>query len=479
MEFTNNEQTHEIIKKPIKIGTKMVMKFISLTHEGLGIAKINGENEFGTKYENFPIFVLGALPNEEGIIEITRLTKTFGYGQIVKMFADKYVKERTTPICKNYPTCGGCNIMHMTYEAQLKFKRNMVIETLEHLGGIKNIQVEPVIPAKKPTCYRNKVQVPFGENNYKTVAGFYKRDTHHIIPLDKCYIQSDISTSLTIFVKNLCNEYGLKGYNEKYHKGDIRHILIKTNTQGELMLVLVVLHQDIPNLKQMVQKIINRYPDVKSVILNINRTRGNTTIGDKNIVLYGDPYITDTLCGKTFRIGATSFYQVNHDQTEILYNKAIECANLNKDDVLIDAYCGIGTIGLIAADKVKQVYGVEIVPEAIENAKQNMKLNNIQNAEYVCGKAEEQIVKWMNSNIPATSIVVDPPRKGCDEQLLKTICDMDIRKVVYVSCNPATLARDLKYLVENNYEIQYVQPVDMFPQSSHIETVVYLVRKYQ
>ncbi len=474
---TNKTYEYNKEEKIIKLGCKMVMTFTALTHEGLGIAKISGPNNLGERYENFPIFVPGALPNEQGIVEITRLTKTFGYGTLLKAFPDTFTKDRATAICENYPKCGGCNIMHMTYEAQLNFKRNTVIETLERIGSLKGIKVEPVLGAKKPLNYRNKVQVPFGEDNYKTVAGFYKRDTHHIIPLNKCYIQSDISTSLTIFVKNLCNEYGIKGYNEKYHKGDIRHILIKTNTKNELMLVLVVLHPDIPHLEKMVEKIVKRYPSIKSVVLNVNRTRGNTTMGDKNILLYGDAYLTDTLCGKIFRIGATSFYQVNHDQTEILYNKAIEIASLNKDDVLIDAYCGIGTIGIIASDKVKKVYGVEIVPEAIDNAKENLKLNGVKNAEYICGKAEEQIEKWMKSGLPATTIVVDPPRKGCDEKLLETIVNMNISKIVYVSCNPATLARDLKYLVENSYIVKHVQPVDMFPQSNHIETVVLLSHK--
>ena len=226
MEYNQQEIKDE---KIIKLGTKMVMSFTALTHEGLGIAKISGPNNLGEVYENFPIFVPGALPFEQGIVEITRLTKSFGYGKLLKAFPDTFTKDRTTPICENYPRCGGCNIMHMAYDAQLRFKTNMVKETLERIGTLRDVRVEPIIGAKKPINYRNKVQVPFGEENYKTIAGFYKRDTHSIIPLNKCYIQSDVSTSLTIFVKNLCNEYNIKGYVEKYHKGDIRHILIKTS----------------------------------------------------------------------------------------------------------------------------------------------------------------------------------------------------------------------------------------------------------
>lgn len=473
-----NNKIEKVENKVIKVGTKMIMNFVDLTHEGLGVAKITGYGENNEYYENYPIFVMGALPLEKGIIEINRLTKSYGYGNIIKMFPDTFTIDRATPKCEAYPLCGGCNLMHMSYNAQLKFKQNMIKETIERIGYIKNIKINNIIPTN-PFNYRNKVQVPFGVDleTGKTIAGFYKRDTHRIIPLNKCYIQSDISTSLTIFVKNLCNEYRIKGYDEKYHRGDIRHILIKTNALGEIMLVIVALHQDIENLKQIVDKIIKKFPTIKSVILNINKIRGNTTLGDKNIVLYGDPYLTDTLCGKTFRIGATSFYQVNHDQTEVLYTKALEMAKLSEEDVLIDAYCGIGTIGIIASNYVKQVYGVEIVPEAIENAKQNMKLNKVKNATYVCNKAENQIIEWMNSNVPATIIVVDPPRKGCDEKLLETIYKMEIPKVLYISCNPATLARDLKYLTEHSYEVCEVQPVDMFPQSSHVETVVLLTRK--
>lgn len=471
MEY-RKEQNDE--QKTIKIGTKMKMSFTALTHEGLGIAKISGYDKFGTYYENFPIFVMNALPGESGYIEITRLTKSYGYGKALKMFPDTFTKDRTQPICHSYPECGGCNIMHMTYDAQLRFKQKTVEETLERIGALKNIKVDPIIKCEKPLCYRNKVQIPFGQSFRKTISGFYKRDTHQIIPLEKCYIQSDISTSLALFVKNLCNEFKLIGYDEKFHKGDIRHILIKTNCKGEIMLVLVMLHENLPDLTQMVQKIIKRYPSVISVIMNINKARGNTTLGDKNILLYGEKYLTDVLCNKEFRIGATSFYQVNHDQTEILYTKALEIANFTKDDVLIDAYCGIGTIGIIASSNVKYVYGVEVVKEAIENALQNLKLNNVKNATYVCNKAEDQIVEWMNSLVPATSIVVDPPRKGCDESLLEAITKMKIEKVLYISCNPATLARDLKYLVEHEYHVVKVQPVDMFPQSSHIETIVLL-----
>lgn len=458
----------------IKIGTKMKMTFNTLSHEGLGIAKISGYDNLNNYLENYPIFVVGILPGESGYIEITKMTKSYGFGKILKLFPDTIVKDRQTPICKVYPECGGCNIMHMKYDAQLRFKQKTVEETLEKIGFLKNFSVNRIISCKHPLCYRNKVQIPFGLSFNKTIVGFYKRDTHQIIPLEECYIQNDVSTQLALFVKNLCNEYKIRGYDESLHRGDIRHILIKTNVKNEMMLVFVMLHEDYPSLKQLTEKIIKRFPSVKSIVVNINKNRGNKTLGNQNIQIFGQPYIEDVLCNKLFQIGATSFYQVNHYQTEILYNTALNMANLTKEDVLIDAYSGIGTIGIIAAEKVKYVYGVEIVKEAVENANNNLKLNKIHNATYVYGKAEEQIVSWMKEGINATCLVVDPPRKGCDQIFLETICKMQIKKILYISCNPATLARDIKYLIESDYHVKEIQPVDMFPQSSHIETIAFL-----
>ncbi len=464
----------QINEKIIKIGTKMKVEVISLSHEGLGIAKINGYNKNNEYYENFPIFISGILPGEAGIIEIIKLNKSYGFGELIKLFPDTLSKSRTKPICNNYPECGGCNIMHMTYSAQLAFKEQMVKDTIERIGNLANIEILPIIGASNPLYYRNKVQVPVGNALNKTITGFYKRDTHQIIPLSDCYIQPDFSTEITKFVKNLLNEYKIRGYDEKTHKGDIRHILVKSNIKKEIMIVIVSLHSSIASLDSIVKKVTSRYETVKSIVLNVNETRGNTILGDKNILLYGEKYITDTLCGMKFVLGATSFYQVNHEQTEKLYTTALSIANFTKDDILIDAYCGIGTIGIIASHMVKEVYGVEIVKEAIDNAKVNLKLNNIKNATYVVGKAEEQIITWMKEGLPVTSIVVDPPRKGCDEQLLSTIINMKIGKILYISCNPSTLARDLKYLTQNNYEVIKVQPVDMFPQSSHVETIALL-----
>ena len=368
--------------------------------------------------------------------------------------------------------------MHMSYRLQLQFKREMVEETLRKIGNIEDIEVLPVIGMKAPIAYRNKVQVPFRKKGFKTICGFFKRDSHEIIPLETCYIQPDLSTEIIHFVRNILNEFQIIGYRELDYSGLVRHVLVRTNFNlSEVMIVMVLTSSDLPHQEEIIHKITKRYQMVKSIVININDKPGNTILGKKNITIYGSDTITDELCGLKFHIGAQSFYQVNPIQTEVLYNKVMELASLKENDILIDAYCGIGTIGLIASKKVKEVYSVEIVPEAIENAIMNAKCNQINNIHFVCEKAELQIDKWLKDGIEASIIVVDPPRKGCDKTLLDTISEKNIERMVYVSCEPSTLARDLKYLNEKGYHISRVQPVDMFPQTSNIETIVLLSKK--
>lgn len=465
------------ILEEIKKGARFKTECLDLNHEGQGVCKISGlkENE---PFYNFPLFVDNFLPSEKGIIEITKLAKDYGYAKVITFFKETKKAEHIHPICPNYWSCGGCNLMHMNYEYQLKFKRQMVEDTIKKIGGLDDIKVLPVIGMKKPYDYRNKVQVPFRKKGPKTISGFFKRNSHEIIPFDKCYIQPDVSTEVSNFVRNLCNEYKITGYNEIEHSGLIRHVLVRTNFElSQVMIVLVLTNATLPHQEEIVEKISKRYPTVQSIVINVNNQKGNTILGNVNITIYGNDTISDTLLGKKFNIGVQSFYQVNHQQTEILYSKAIEIADLNKEDILIDAYCGIGTIGLIASNYVKEVYSVEIVKEAVQNALKNAKQNKVKNIYFVCEKAEVQIKKWLNEGIKPTVIVVDPPRKGCDKTLLDTIDEMNIQKIVYVSCDPATLARDLKYLTEKNYQVLSVQPVDMFPQTSNVECITYLKRK--
>lgn len=470
-------EQQELIIKEIRKGNRFVVECDNLNHEGQGVSRINGLKD-GELFENFPLFIDNFLPSEKGIVEITKLAKTYGYAKVTTLFRETKLEDHIMPSCPNYGICGGCNIMHMSYPMQLRFKKQMLEETLKKIGNIDDTEVMPVLGMKSRMAYRNKVQVPFRKKGFKTISGFFKRDSHEIVPFDTCVIQSEISTKIVNFVRNLCNEFRLIGYNELDNTGLIRHVLVRTNFNlSQIMVVLVLTSPNLPHQDEIVTKIINRYPVVKSILINVNYKPGNTILGDECITIYGNNTITDELCGLKFNIGAKSFYQVNPIQTEVLYNKAIELASLKPTDILVDAYCGIGTIGLIASSKVKEVYSVEIVEEAIQNAKNNAKLNKIKNIHFVCGKAELQIKKWLESGIQPDVIVVDPPRKGCDKTLLDTIDEMKISRVVYISCEPSTLARDLRILKEKGYHISKIQPVDMFPETSNVETAVLLCKK--
>lgn len=474
-----NEITTNSKEKYLEVGERFKVAFSGYTHEGLAIAKINGKDRKGVEYTNFPLFVFGALNDELGFVEITRMNKTYAYAKMLRLFDENRSKDRNKPICPHYSECGGCNLMHMTYKGQLNFKQMMVESTLKKIGGISDFTIQPIVgDLQNAMYYRNKVQVPVAYINNKTLCGFYKRETHHIIPLEECYIQPTESTKLVKFVKNVCQECGVKGIAYKEETGTLKHILVRKNhIQSEYMVVLVVNKREFATeekIKLIVKKITLKFPNVVSIIANINPKIGNTILGDECITLYGKNYIIDTLCDLQFMIGPKSFYQVNHDMCEKLYQSAIKIANLKTNDIIIDAYCGIGTIGLIAAKKVAKVYGVEIIDEAIINAKNNAKINNITNANFVCEKAEIQIVKWMQEAIKPNVIFVDPPRKGLEFTLIDTIVKMKINKVIYISCDPATLARDLKVFIDNGYRLEYVKPFDLFPQTNHVETLVFL-----
>ena len=478
----NNFEEEPVEKeKFLEVGTIVKVKISSYTHEGLGVAKIDINDKAGNAYTNFPLFIFGMLLDEEGLVEIYKIQKTYAYARIAKLFKDKQSPDRVEPICPLYTQCGGCNIMHMNYNMQKAFKRMNVINTLEKIGGFKDVIVDETLGDEKNSFgYRNKVQVPVANVRNKMLCGFYKRESHEIIPIEKCFIQSDESTQIVKFTRNLCNEFGLKGYNEKLNNGDLRHILVrKTSDDLDYMVVLVCTHEDVfeEEAKELfIKKLTTRHPVVKSIIINVNDKKGNTIMGPTSTTIYGKAYLIDTLLDKKFKIGATSFYQVNHEGCEMLYSKAFELANVIKDDIVIDAYCGIGTIGLLVSDKVKHVYGVDVVPEAIKNAKENIKLNKVANATYVCAKAEDQIIKWSKLEEKPTMVFVDPPRKGCDKVFLETLVEMNVNKIVYISCDVSTLARDLRYLVDNGYTFDRVTPVDMFPETNHIENVVCLTK---
>jgi 23S rRNA (uracil1939-C5)-methyltransferase len=329
-----------------------------------------------------------------------------------------------------------------------------------------------------PWNYRNKAQVPVGESEGGLVAGFYKQRSHDIIDIERCMIQQEQNDDVVQAVREICSKYGIRAYDETKHKGTLRHVMVRYGaTTGEQMVVLVTRTKELPNKNKVIEELRARLPQLKSIVQNVNSKKTNVIMGDETTVLWGEEYIYDNIGDIKFAISARSFYQVNPTQTKMLYDKALEYADLQGEEEVIDAYCGIGTISLFLAQKAKKVYGVEIVPEAIEDAKRNAELNDITNAEFEAGKAEEVIPAWYKKGISADTLVVDPPRKGCDEALLNTIIDMKPNRVVYVSCNPGTLARDLQVLEEGGYKTVEVQPVDMFPHTTHVECCALLVRR--
>ncbi|MDK1004420.1 23S rRNA (uracil(1939)-C(5))-methyltransferase RlmD [Bacillus subtilis] len=455
------------MKPPVEKNEYYDVTFEDLTHEGAGVAKVQG----------FPIFVPNALPEEKAQIKVTRVKKGFAFGRLIELKEES--PHRTDAPCPIYKQCGGCQLQHMTYEGQLLFKQKQVKDVLERIGklDLSKVTVHPTLGMEDPWNYRNKAQVPVGEREGGLVAGFYQQRSHDIIDMSACLIQQSKNDEAVQAVKDICANYGVKAYNEERHKGWLRHIMVRYGVvTGEMMIVFITRTNDFPHKAKIIEDITAQFPHVKSIVQNINRNKTNVIFGNETNVIWGEEYIYDLIGDVKFAISARSFYQVNPEQTKVLYDKALEYAELQGEETVIDAYCGIGTISLFLAKQAKKVYGVEIVPEAIEDAKRNAELNGITNAEFAVGEAETVIPKWYEEGITADTLVVDPPRKGCDEALLRTIVEMKPKRVVYVSCNPGTLARDLRVLEDGGYVTREVQPVDMFPHTNHVECVAVLER---
>lgn len=436
-----------------------------LTHDGSGVAKVEG----------YPLFIPGALPGEEVDIHVTKTMKKYGFARLVNV--TKASPDRVEPPCHVFSECGGCQMQHLSYEGQLVQKRKTVRDVMDRIAKLPDVPVHPVKGMDNPWRYRNKSQIPFSERDGDIVSGFYRTRTHHIVDTDVCIIQSEEADELMTALKHELHGLGIEAYDERTHRGMLRHLIVrKGRATGEIMVVLVTNKRKFPQKEAVVALIQRVIPDVTSIMQNINNQKTNVIFGEETICLHGKSFIIDSIGGIDFEISARSFYQINPEQTEVLYGQALEYAQLTGDESVIDAYCGIGTISLFIAQKAKEVYGVEIVPQAIEDAKRNAELNNIDNTYFEAGPAEVIIPKWYADGKRFDVLVVDPPRKGCDEELLKTILEYKPNRIVYVSCNPGTLARDLRILEDGGYRTQEVQPVDMFPHSSHVECVVLMSR---
>lgn len=442
----------------------VTLEIVDCGTDGEGIGKADG----------FTVFVKDAVIGDTIMAKIMKAKKNYGYGRLMEIL--KPSPYRVEPVCLSARQCGGCQLQAVSYEEQKVFKEKKLRGHLERIGGFTEFPMEPLIGMDDPYHYRNKAQFPVGRNKEgRIVTGFYAGRTHAIIENRDCALGIPQNKDVLDRVIAHMEKYNIAPYDEATGKGLVRHIFVRYGFfTGELMVCLIINGQDLPHQRELVEKLCE-IPGMTSISLNMNKKRSNVILGDKVKTIWGEDYITDKIGDISYEISPLSFFQVNPKQTWKLYSKALEYADLHGEETVWDLYCGIGTISLFLAQKAKFVRGVEIVPAAIEDAKRNAQINHIENVEFFVGKAEEVLPREYEKNgVYADVIVVDPPRKGCDEMLLKTILKMQPKRVVYVSCDSATLARDLRFLCDNGYELKKVCGVDQFPQTVHVETVVLL-----
>ena len=451
-------------KAPVVKNQEFDATVIDLTYEGNGVVKV----------DDFPIFVPNAVPGEEIRVGITKVAGTYAFGRVVKTLKES--EDRNKDVDVATLTTGIAPLAHLKYDAQLRFKQNQIQELFkkQHV----DVEVSETLGMENPTGYRNKAQIPTRELRGELTTGFFRRGSHNLMPIEDFYIQDPEIDKAIVVIRDILRKYHIPAYNEFEHTGVIRNIMVRRGYYShEMMVVLVTRSKKLPGAEMIVEEIREALPEIKSIIQNVNQEKTNVILGEKNNTLWGKNVITDTLFGKKFAIGPNSFYQVNPQTTETLYQLAADKAGLNGDEEVIDAYSGIGTISLTIADRVKSVLGVEIVPGAVDDAKRNADINGVTNAKFELGKAEEKMVEWHDAGMRPDVIFVDPPRKGLTPELIDAATGMEPEKFVYISCNPATLARDTVQILENGYHIEGpVQPIDQFPQTTHIESITVFVK---
>ena len=428
------------------------------TYDGMGIVKVDG----------FPLFVKGLLLEEQAEIIVTLVKKHYGYGKVLHLLKES--EYRVTPKCPIAGKCGGCQLQHMSAAHQAWFKKHQVETVMKRIGGV-DVAVNDVLCMENPWYYRNKAQIPFDRVNGNVISGFYRIHSNTIIDMDCCAIQHPVINRVLRVVKRVMKEF---------HGGDaqLRHLLVKyAFSSDEAMVVLIMRKRCLALEKPMIAALTQEVPQVKSIMCNINERNDNVILGDQEILLYGEPFISDAIDGLQFQISMKSFYQVNPIQTQVLYRTALAFAQLTGGEEVVDLYCGVGTISMFLSRKAKHVTGIEIVPAAIANAKENALRNGIDNVDFICADALAYAKQAVEQGKQADVVVVDPPRKGCAEAVLQSIVMLNPKRIVYVSCNVATLARDVRILAEFGYEVRKIQPVNMFEQTYNIECVVLIVRK--
>lgn len=444
---------------------KITLKVTGLGSSGEGVGKIDG----------FTVFAHGGLPGETVEVELEQVKKSYAAGRVTAVLEASV--DRVEPLCPVYEACGGCQLQHLSYAGQLNAKEQQVRDALLRIGHLQDVEVRPIIGEEDPWYYRNKMQFPVKAEDGKLEIGCYAAATHRVVGVEICRIQKQRNNDIAATVRRWMEQYEIPAYDEKTGKGIVRHVMgrVAINT-GEVMAVIITAGYDLPHNKELIKMLRDAVPGLKSVVQNINKKQTNLVMGNKNRLLYGKAAIKDRLGSLKFNISAQSFFQVNSAQAEKLYDKAVEFAGLDGSETVVDCYCGTGTISLYLAKHAKKVYGIEIITSAIEDAKRNAEDNRCDNAEFILGDAAVKMRELTEQGVCPQLVLLDPPRAGCDEKLLTAIAQIKPQRIVYVSCNPASLARDLGYLEQNGYKALFAQPVDMFPMTHHVETVVLVTR---
>ncbi len=478
-------------RAPLRSGQMLELQIDGMGHDGEGVGRVQG----------FTLFIPGAIPGDQVLAVVKKVKKNYGFAEVAKIVSPS--PDRIMPECSVFSSCGGCALQHMDYEAQLRWKKQRVIDTLQRIGGFSDPLVHETIGMAQPFRYRNKGQYPVALSGEQLVAGFFAKGSHDVVACQDCLIQHPLNNRIVTEASRLAMEFGLDAYNEHAGQGFLRHILIKTGFQsGEALCVLVTNGRDFPEGDgggygggdggakiannnrerrgcgaEFGRRLQQAVPELVGVVQNINTQKTNVILGRESITLWGRDTLIDELCGLQFKISARSFFQVNPLQTAVLYNKALEYAALSGTETVLDLYCGIGTISLLLAGRSRRVIGVEYVEEAVVDARSNAEMNGIRNVDFYAGDAGAVLDNLAGEGAKFDVAVLDPPRAGCDAKVLRILAGLKVRRIVYVSCNPASLARDLKLLAELGYRLEEAQPVDMFPQTSHVEAIILLQRQ--
>ncbi len=443
------------------IGQTISMHIHGLGSSGEGVGYFDG----------YTFFIDGALPGEEVEARVFERHKRYGRAHLVKVL--KTSCDRVTPPCRAFGKCGGCHLMHLAYSKQLEVKRQKVIDALERIGKLENLTVDPCVSAPFPLGYRNKIQLPVRPSIQGIQLGLYARSSHDLVSVETCHIHSSLGEKVYQRVGALIKHSEIEPYDPRSHSGELRHVLIKSALYTQEVLVILVTNKNPSSLlKYLAQEIMSSSSEIKGVVHNLQKAIGNVILGDEYSVLEGIGYIYEHLCGLKFKVSPASFFQVNPVQAQQLYFQALAYAELTGSEIVLDAYCGVGTLSLIFAQNAHKVIGVECTPEAIEDAKENAKMNNIHNVSFHCASSETFITSVSYVDV----VLLNPPRKGCDPLFLERIALLSPKRLVYISCDPTTLARDLAFLSEHGYRVDSVCPYDMFPQTAHVECVVKLIR---